>query len=252
MPKFLTHIEGTENLLAQGSPEWRELRMGRATASSFDRILSEATGQWKTGRTKGTTGSAEKYAREVAVQRLLKEDTEKPIDGLYWVERGKKEEPNAVKHYETVRGRTTDAIGIIISDDGTRACSPDRISTDRLWGVEIKVPSAAQHLQYMVEGPGADYRWQVVGSILVSGFDGWDFVSYSPNLKEVIIPYRREDYLDDIEALDRALIRFEALVQEYCDIMKRDGIVEVLTGSTRSDSEWQRMLEADSGMWALG
>lgn len=251
MPQFIMNIEGSQEPLKQGSDEWRELRKGKATASAFDRILSEATGQWKTGRTKGTTGSAEKYAREVAVQRLLREDTEKPIDGLYWVERGKKEEPNAVKHYEKVRGKTTDAIGIIISDDGTRACSPDRISTDRLWGVEIKVPSAAQHLEYMDEGPGKDYRWQVVGSLLVSGFDGWDFVSYSPSLKEVIIPYRREDYLDDINALDKTLIRFEDLVQRYCDLMRSEGFIDPMAIERRPDSDWQRMLAADPGLWSL-
>lgn len=251
MPKFIMNIEGSDELLRQGSDEWRELRKGKATASSFDRILSEATGQWKTGRTKGTTGAAEKYAREVAIQRLLHEDTEKPIDGLYWVERGKKEEPNAVKHYENVRGTTTDAIGLIISDDGTRACSPDRISTDRLWGVEIKVPSSAQHLQYMDEGPGQDYRWQVVGSLLVSGFDGWDFVSYSPYLREVIIPYRRKDYIDDLAALDKALTRFEALVQEYCNLMRREGFIDPMAIAHRPDDEWQKMLQADPGLWVI-
>lgn len=244
MPKFLTHIEGTENLLAQGSPEWRELRMGRATASNFDRILTEVKGEYAAG--------AASYAREIAVQRVLREDTEKPISGLYWVERGTALEPDAVKHYEKVRGRTTNAIGLIISDDGTRACSPDRIGVDRLWGVEIKCLSGPEHLQYMKIGPGRKYLWQVVGSMLVAGFDGWDLCAYHPNLREVIIPYRREDYAKELKQMDDALNRFEGDVQEYCDLIRSEGFVDPMTAlPSRPDSEWQQMLAADKNLWAI-
>lgn len=250
MPKFLTHIEGTENLLKQGSPEWRALRMGKATASSFDKVLTEAKGE--------PSSQAPGYARRVAIERVLDEDTEKPIDGLHWVERGKLLEGDAVKHYEAVRGRTTDAIGLIISDDGTRACSPDRISTDRLWGTEVKCPSGPEHLDYMDEekkggyGPGPSYRWQLVGSLLISEFDGWDFCSYHPLLKEVIVPYRRQDWAKDIETLDNALKRFEAMVQRYCDLIRREGFVDMRAAvPNRADAEWQKMLQADPGMWSI-
>lgn len=238
MPNFVMDVE-------QGTPEWRALRMGKATASNFDRILTEAKGQYAAG--------ADKYAREVAVQRILDEDTEKPIDGLRWIERGKLLEPDAVKHYEKVRGRTTDAIGLIISDDGSRACSPDRISADRLWGTEIKCPSGPEHLDYMDnDGPGRSYRWQVVGSLLISEFEGWDFVSYHPLLKEVIVAYHREDFLDEIKAMDEALKRFEEKVRHYCDLIRREGFVDPHAAlPPRPDEEWQKLLKADPGMWAI-
>lgn len=241
MPKFIMDVE-------QGTKEWRELRMGKATASNFDRIVTEAKGQYAAG--------ADKYAREVAVQRLLDEDTEKPIDGLQWVERGKLLEPDAVKHYGKVRGRTTDAIGLIISDDDTRACSPDRITADRLWGTELKCPSGPEHLHYMeLVDTGKfikHYRWQVVGSILISGFDGWDFVSYHPLLKEVIVVYDRKDFLGEIELLDEALKRFENRVQDYLALIRREGFIDPRTPiEARPDDEWQKMLQADPGMWAI-
>lgn len=238
MPQFMMDVE-------QGTDQWRSLRMGKATASNFDRILTEAKGQYAAG--------ADKYAREVAVQRILDEDTEKPLDGLRWIERGKLLEPDAVKHYEKVRGRTTDAIGLIISDDNTRACSPDRISGDRLWGVEIKAPSGPEHLDYMDNGgPGRSYRWQVVGSLLISGFDGWDFVSYHPLLKEVIVAYERSVFTDEIAALDEALKRFEDKVQYYCDLIRREGFIDPRAALPAvPDTEWQQMLKADPGMWAL-
>lgn len=238
MPQFIIDID-------QGSDDWKRLRMGKATASNFDRIVTEANGKYAAG--------ADTYAREVAVQRVLKEDTEKPISGLYWVERGKELEPQAVKHYESLPGhRTTASIGLIISDDNTRACSPDRISADRLWGAEFKAPSGPEHLEYMKNGPGRKYRWQVVGSILVAGFDGWDFVSFHPRMKEVVLSYAREQYVDEIELLDAALNRFEASVQEYCDLIRREGFVEMIGQAEQvPPSEWQKMLEADPNLWAI-
>lgn len=244
MPQFIINIEGSQEPLKQGSPEWRTMRMGRATASNFDRIVTEARGEYAAG--------ADTYAREVAIQRVLREDTEKPISGLYWVERGNLLEGDAVKHYEAVRGRTTDAIGLIISDDGTRACSPDRIGTDRLWGTEVKCPSGPEHLSYMKFGPGKKYRWQVVGSMLIAEFEGWDFVSYHPNLREVIIPYHRKEYTKELKQMDDGLKQFEENVQEYCALIRSEGFVDPMSvTSGRPDSEWQKMLEADPGLWAI-
>jgi hypothetical protein len=242
-PTFVFDVE-------QGSEEWRRLRMGKATASNFNRIVTEVKGEYASG--------VDKYAREVAIQRMIMEDTEQPKDGLRWIERGKVLEPDAVKHYEKVRGRTTKAIGLVISADGARACSPDRISADHLWGVEIKCPSGPEHLEYMDDakkggaGPGTAYRWQVLGSILVAGFDGWSFVSYHPNLREVIVTYKRENFEKELKLLDDCLNRFEETVQRYCNLIRREGFIDPRTQTpTRAEAEWAKLLEADPNLWAL-
>lgn len=259
MPQFITNV-------TQGSDEWKRLRMGKATASNFDRILSEKTGKY-------SETQAGKYAREVAIQRLLIEETERPLDGLYWVERGKAMEPAAAQHYEKVRGRTLDQIGLIISDDNTMACSPDRLAMipDKDWdgdldtlkdhshlcGVEIKVPSTETHLEYTkIFRNGEelyDYRWQLLGSIYISHLDEWDFCSFNPRLTEAIRTYHRRQYEDEIATLTKALKRFEGEVKEYCEIMRDVGFVEIVSQmNIRSNEEWQKMIEADPNLWAFG
>lgn len=244
-PRFITNIEGSEEPLRQGTQEWRDMRMGKATASNFHRIVTEMKGDY--------AATADQYAREVAVQRVLAEDTEKPISGLYWVERGKLLEADAVKHYETLPNRrTTNAIGLIISEDGTRACSPDRISADRLWGVEIKCLSGAEHLAYMKTGPEKKYRWQVLGSILVADFEGWELLNYHPKLREVVTAYKSESHADELKKLDGHLRHFEEDVQAYCELIRREGIVEpVMLRTAKSNEEWQKLLKADPNLWVI-
>jgi YqaJ-like viral recombinase domain len=238
-PQFITDVD-------QGSVEWLNLRRGKATASNFHRIVTEVRGEY--------SAQAGKYAREIAVQRLCDEDTEQAIGHLKPVERGTILEADAAAHYEKVRGRTTKKIGLIISADGTRACSPDRISTDRLWGVEIKCPGGPAHLDYLENsGPGAKYRWQVIGSILVAKFEGWDFVSYHPQMREVIVSFDRRMFERELDILEQALERFEKEVQAWCDVILEKGFIEpVGRMKHRSAEEWKKLQEADPDMWAIG
>jgi hypothetical protein len=238
MPKFITDVE-------QGSDAWRELRLGIPTASSFDRVITEARGELAAGRWK--------YAYELACERLLHEDTSLPLDGLHWVERGKLLEADAVKHYEAIAGTTTDRIGLIMTDDGKMACSPDRIQTDKLVGLEIKCPMASTHAQYMREGPGKAYRWQVLGCLLISQFERWDFVSYHPNLREVIIPYERTTEAElEIKKLDAALTQFKDEVDGIEAYLRKEGFVDPMVAlPKRAEDEWRKMLEADPSMWAI-
>lgn len=238
MPKFIMDVE-------QGSDAWRQLRLGIPTASQFDRIITEVKGDVAEGRWS--------YAYELACERLLREDTSPPIDTLRWVERGKLLEGDAVKHYESVCGQTTDAIGLIMSDDGTMACSPDRIHADRLGGVEIKAPMAPTHAKYMREGPGRKYRWQVYGSMLISEFEFWSFCSYHPNLCEVIVQYTRTPEAEkELKKLENALDQFKDEVNEIEQFLRAKGFVDPMMAiEARPDTEWQRMLAADPGLWSL-
>ncbi len=169
--------------LTQGTFEWETARLGKATASNFHRILTPAKGEY--------SAQGKKYARDVACGRMFDENSERSIGHLPAVQRGKVMEADAVEAYHARMkaepekyGIITDGIGLIISENGLWACSPDRISTNRLLGVEIKCPGgpgyleAKEKIEAWQNGMGDDefvkYKWQVVGSMLVSQFDAWD------------------------------------------------------------------------------
>ena len=243
MPKFFPDLE-------QGSDEWENERILRATASNFDRIVTEVKGEY-------SEKGAKKYARETAIARLLNADTGKRIGHLPQVERGKMMEPAAIEAYECKRKCTTEKMGLVISDDDTRSCSPDRIYTDdrgRLIGVETKCPGGPQHLECLDEGgPGRAYIWQVVGSLLISQFDAWDFWSYHPGLDGVLVRYERAAYASQIDALDKHLTRFEAEVQRYMTVMRENGYEPPVSKMKhRSVEEWEALQRADPGLWAIG
>lgn len=195
----------------QSSPDWFRVRAGIPTASCFHRILTPkqeklADGRWA-------------YAFELAAERLIGE-SKMPLDGLQWVERGKMLEADAIAHYEFTRERKTAKVGFITPDHGRWGCSPDRLiigkDNDPLGGLEIKVPSAAKHLEYFINGPGADYRCQVQGSLLITGFDFWDFESFSPQLPEVLIRFTRDEpFIRKLEsALDQFCDELEMIVEK--------------------------------------
>lgn len=196
--------------LDQGSPQWFAVRAGIPTASEFHRIITPKREQLADGRWS--------YAFELAAERLLGESRQS-LDGLQWVERGKVLEVDAVSHYEFVRDRKTAKVGFITPDHGRYGCSPDRLVAgndgDPLCALEIKCPSSIKHLEYFINGPGADYRCQVQGSLLVTGFDQWDFLSYHPQLPELLIRFERDE---------RFIAKMEACLDQFCDEV--DEIVE--------------------------
>jgi hypothetical protein len=217
-----------------GSPEWFAARSGIPTASAFHRVLTPAKGELASGRWS--------YAFELAIERLLGE-SKQTIDGLQWVERGKMLEPDAVQHYEFVHSCRTVKAGFITTDDGRMGCSPDRIMVDEVGGLELKCPAAKTHLDYFIRGPGADYRCQVQGSLLITGFPFWDFMSYSPNLPQVLV--RFEPDAPFIEKLKAALDQFCDEVDEICEKVRAAGYVPPAHLANPWDAAYGEMLRSD-------
>lgn len=224
----------------QGDEVWREHRMGIPTASEMHRVITPSQEKIAAGRWS--------YAAELVVERLLDESRE-PIDGLPHVERGKALEPKAVEHYEGVYGKTAKC-GLILSDNRKFGCSPDRLLCDELGGLEIKSPAAHTHVMYWANGPGNDYRCQVQGSLLLTRFDFWDWMSWHPQLPERLIRFRPDEPF--IKKMQVALDQFNDEVDELCEKIRSAGVVSPISAvSARPDSEWQKMLAADENLWAL-
>lgn len=158
-------------------------------------------------------------------------------------------------------GVITDGIGLVISANGLWACSPDRVSTNRLLGVEIKCPGgpawleAKEKIDGQAEKPDEEfvkYKWQVVGSMLVSQFETWDLWVYHPGMNPIHSRYERANYQDEIDKLERALLKFEKDVEFYCDMIRENGWQGLIGRAHQSVEDFNKLLAADSGAWAIG
>lgn len=155
--------------MEQRTPEWHVARMGIPTASEFDKIVTP-TGKLST-------------QRAAYMHRLLFEYmTGIPIDDpeSYWMNRGIELEDQAIGAYEMVQGVETARVGLITTDDGLVAASPDRlVGADGL--MEQKCLSPGKHMAFMIEKDAERGFWpQVQGQLFVSEREWVDLVSYHP------------------------------------------------------------------------
>ena len=108
------------------------------------------------------------------------------------MKRGVELEPEARLCYELMTGNTVKQVGLCMSDFGY-ACSPDGLVGED-GGIEIKCPTLATHTCYLFHNElPSEYFQQVQGNLLVTGRKWWDFVSYYPNMKTLIVRVERDE-----------------------------------------------------------
>jgi len=202
----------------QGTEAWLAARLGIPTASQFHRIITAAKGD--------LSKQARKYAHELVAEILLGAPLESAIGNLDWVARGKRLEPHAVQQYEFSNDMETRAVGFVTNDSGTLGCSPDRLIVGQRAGLEIKCPAPATHVGYLIDGPGEDYRQQVMGQIAIAELSFVDFYAYHPELPPVQIrTYRDDAYIAKMEA---ALREFLGMRDDMLATVRKSGIFEEL------------------------
>jgi len=186
---------------AQNTPEWMAARRGIPTASCFHHIVTPAKGE--------LSKSSKAYAYKLLAEKLLNAPAE---DGpkSHWMERGNDLESAAATQYSFVNEVDLERVGFITTDDGLIGASPDRLIKGKSAGLEIKVPAPHTHLQYLLEGPGADYRVQVQGQNYVCEFDYVDFLSYSDRMPHCTIRTGRDEPF--IKLLSSALNAFNEMM----------------------------------------
>jgi len=165
----------------QGSPEWFVARAGIPTSSCFDKIVTSNGGPSK---------QAKSYLYELAGERIAgaKTDTYQS----YAMQRGSELQAEAKAFFEIVMDVEVQEVGLCYYDEKKRfACSPDGILPDA--GLEVKAPLIHTHVGYLLDGkfPTA-YFEQVQGSMLVTGFSRWFFMSYYPGLPPLILDVARD------------------------------------------------------------
>lgn len=203
----------------QGSDAWDRLRMGRPTASQFDKIITgegKPSKQWK------------KLAFHCIAERVL----DRPVDTYTSpaMERGKELEQFAVDDYELQTGNETNIIGFISSDDGKCGCSPDRlVGEDGL--LEAKCPMPQTQIEYLLTGEvSRDYWPQLQGQLYVSERKFVDIIAYHPELPRSIIRVERDDAY--IAALDALMFDFNTFILE---VMHKISQMQTLTRKALSN-----------------
>jgi hypothetical protein len=179
----------------QGSDEWLKARLGVATASNFDKIITS------TGKESATL---EKYALQLATEKMLVEP--EPSYKSDAMSRGNELEPVAREAYQQATFEQVQEVGLMLSDCGNYGYSSDGlIGDDGL--IEIKCPLATTHFKYLLDNKcPTDYWQQVQGGLWVSDRKWIDFVSFNPNFKEdrqlfVVRVKRNEEFIEKLAGL---------------------------------------------------
>lgn len=178
------------NDIIQGTQEWLEVRSGIPTASCFDKIITP------TGK---KSDSSDEYANLLTAEKLL----EQPIatwKGNKWTERGNVLEQDAVDFYEFQHDLVTEKVGFV-KNYGV-GCSPDRlIGDDGL--LEGKAPAPHTHVGYMLKNALPTlFIPQVQGQLYVTNRKWCDWMSFHPEMGQVIIRVKRdEEYITTMSGL---------------------------------------------------
>jgi len=180
--------------IQQGTLEWRQLRLGKVTASRVADVMSKI----KTGE----SASRKNYKMDLVVERLTNTPTSSFTNAaMAW---GTETEPLARMAYEAFTGTFVETVAFIQHPSiEWFGCSPDGLVDDGL--IEIKCPNTATPIDYLLAGvPPAKYVPQMQTQMACTGAKWCDFVSFDPRLPTelqlLVVRLNRDDsYIKEIE-----------------------------------------------------
>jgi len=197
----------------QGTEEWLEARRAIPTSSCFSRILTPSgalSNQW------------DGYMNKLLAEYL---DPEQSVaERIYTkaMKRGNEMEPLARTLYEDITGdMVTEVGGLFFDEDRKSMCSPDGLIVHKEKGLEIKSPNLSTHIGYVRKGKMPDcYSIQVQSGMAFSGYSDWDFMSFHPSYKPLIITIKRDAKLTrkikkSVEYFVKELDQEKKIIDEY-------------------------------------
>ena len=190
----------------QNTDAWQALRLGRVTASSFVKWLTQKLRL-------SDSQTAESYMLDVVGEIISGRNVEIPTTkAMQW---GHDTEPIAREVYEHITGHDV-ADGGFVSYGERFGCSPDGLIGDD-GGLEIKCPfTIREHLRVVLERklPPA-HRLQVLSSLWMTGREWWDYCSYHPavpNVNAAMFVTRVEMSDSERDAMQQAAESFAARI----------------------------------------
>lgn len=196
---------------AQRSPEWFAARAGRLTASEAKHLLSKGK------------GSAEPVGRKnLRAQKVAERLTGGADEGgfvneaMQW---GQDTEAGGFAAYEALTGTLVTRVGFLAHTELMAGGSPDGVIGDFDGLLEIKCPTRATHLGYLL-GPKevpSEHRAQLVHMLWLTGCPYIDFLSFDPRW-----PAHLQTFLVRMERDDAEIAAYELLVRLFLNEVDAD------------------------------
>ena len=190
----------------QGSDEWLSARLGVPSASQFSKIV--------TGKG-GKSTQVEAYINQLVAEELTGETTFVYVNEH--MKRGTELEPDARELYEALTGNAVQELGFCLHDTVNAGCSPDGLVGED-GGLEIKCPAPATHVEWVKAGVvPSKHLQQIMGCLWITGRSWWDFMSYHPTMKPLIVRVERdEEYIAALaEHVTNAAFKIKQDVNQY-------------------------------------
>ncbi|SDM36616.1 YqaJ-like recombinase domain-containing protein [Oryzisolibacter propanilivorax] len=193
----------------QGSPEWFQARLGKATGSRFADVLAGG---------RGLTRRA--YATQLALELITGQPAETYTSAA--MQLGTEREPTARALYEALTGNFVTEVGFCLHDSLPCGISPDGLIDDD-GGLEIKCPHKRTHADYLaLPAEPACYTAQIQGCLWVTQRRWWDFVSFNPafpvNARLIVRRiWRDEAYIGQLE---QSVAAFAGEVQAMVELIR--------------------------------
>lgn len=197
----------------QGTEEWFMARLGIPTASEFGKIITPAKLE--------PSRSADTYINKLVAEWLRN----KPDESFQsdWMKRGIEVEEEARDFYTFHTDVEVHQVGFCLTDTRMYGCSPDGLMDEG--GLEIKCPSPGVHVGYLLANKiPTEYRLQILGSLLITGFEWWDFLSFHPDMKPLIVRTYRKDVEADLKILEKALISTNKKIYDKQQLLIERGL----------------------------
>lgn len=200
----MIHIEVEQNTEA-----WFAEKLGKPSASNASKII-----QMDGKPSKQRDGYLYELAAEIVTGKRYDNGYTNPE-----IEIGKEREEDARQLYEILNECTVTRAGVCYPDEKKRyLCSPDGIVGDS-HGVEFKNVMPKTQVKYLLENAlPSEHFQQVQFSMLVTGFKRWDFMSYCPGLKPLLLKVQRDDKF--IKLLEAELMKLCAELESIVERIK--------------------------------
>lgn len=164
----------TEEII-QGSDAWKQLRLGRVTASRVADVVAKT----KTG----VSAMRGNYMAQLICERLTGVVADSYVSAA--MANGTETEPEARAAYCFYQGADVQEVAFILHPKIEQAgCSPDGLIGDKGM-VEIKSPQPAAHLETLLDqAVPTKYLTQIMWQLACTGRAWCDYVSYNPSFPE--------------------------------------------------------------------